>query len=141
MQSHRVRRIAVRDSPDDERGFFLERSGYTGGVQSECDGEEEDEDSRTEIIRSVSEIGDMVDFLKANPFVSMDDYMWKLSVPMIRIMSIDNTRVHYLSENQAKKKGAVKINGAEDLMNDLGIPLDLIGNKANIITAQGKLEG
>lgn len=82
----------------------------------------------------------MVDFLKANPFVSMDDYMWKLSVPMIRIMSIDNTRMHYLSENQAKKKGAVKINGAEDLMNDLGIPLDLIGNKDNIITAQGKLK-
>jgi len=54
---------------------------------------------------------------------------------------MDNTRVHYLSENQAKKKGATKINGAEDLMNDLGIPLDLIGNKANIITAQGKLEG
>lgn len=83
----------------------------------------------------------MVDFLKANPFVSMEDYRWKLSVPMIRIMSMDNTRVHYLSENQAKKKGATKINGAEDLMNDLGIPLDLIGNKQNIITAQGKLEG
>lgn len=56
-------------------------------------------------------------------------------------MGIDFTRVHYLSENQAKKKGATKINGAEDLMNDLGIPLDLIGNKGNIIAAQGKLEG
>lgn len=81
----------------------------------------------------------MVDFLKANPFVSMEDYMWKLSVPMIRLMSIDNTRVHYLSEKQAKMKGATKINGAEDLMNDLGISLDLIGSKGNIDTAQGKL--
>lgn len=64
----------------------------------------------------------MVDFLKANPFVSMEDYKWRLSVPMIRIMSIDNTRVHYLTEKQAKNRKSTKIDGS-NLMNDLGIPI------------------
>lgn len=65
----------------------------------------------------------MVDFLKANPFVTMEEYKWGLSVPMIRLMSIDNTRVHYLSEKQAKEKNATKIDSAEDLMNDLGMQI------------------
>ena len=71
----------------------------------------------------------MVDFLKANPFVTMDDYKWKLSVPMIRLMISDNTRIHYMSENEAKKEGAVIINDAEDLMNDLGMSIDIGKNK------------
>jgi hypothetical protein len=65
----------------------------------------------------------MVDFLKANPFVTMEEYKWGLSVPMIRLMSIDNTRVHYLSEKQAQEKNATKIDSAEDLMNDLGVQI------------------
>ena len=65
----------------------------------------------------------MVDFLKANPFVTMEEYKWGLSVPMIRLMSIDNTRVHDLSEKQAQEKNATKIDSAEDLMNDLGMPI------------------
>lgn len=65
----------------------------------------------------------MVDFLKANPFVSYEQYRWGLSVPMIRLMSVDNTRVHYLSEKEAKKKKAVVFDSAESLMNDLGIPI------------------
>ena len=71
----------------------------------------------------------MVDFLKANPFVTMDDYKWKLSVPMIRLMISDNTRIHYMSEKEAKKEGAVIINDAEDLMNDLGMSIDIGKNK------------
>lgn len=69
----------------------------------------------------MSEIGDMVDFLKAFPFVTMEDYKWGLSAPMIRLMAIDNTHVNYLSEEQANKKKATKIDSAEDLMNDLGV--------------------
>lgn len=65
----------------------------------------------------------MVDFLKANPFITYEQYRWGLSVPMIRIMSSDNTRVHYLSEKEAKKKKAVVFDSAESLMNDLGIPI------------------
>lgn len=71
----------------------------------------------------------MVDFLKANPFVTMDDYKWGLSVPMIRLMIQDNTRIHYMSEKEAKKENAVVINDADDLMNDLGMSIDIGKNK------------
>lgn len=64
----------------------------------------------------------MVDFLKAYPFVTMEEYKWKLSVPMIRLMTIDNTRIHYLSEKQAEKRKGVNIDG-NNLSNDLGIPI------------------
>jgi hypothetical protein len=71
----------------------------------------------------------MVDFLKANPFVTMDDYKWGLSVPMIRLMISDNTRIHYMSDKEAKKENAVVINDADDLMNDLGMSIDIGKNK------------
>lgn len=70
----------------------------------------------------------MVDFLKAYPFISMEEYKWKLSVPMIRIMTIDNTRIHYLSEKQAKMKNATFINDASELLNDLGMSIDIANN-------------
>lgn len=82
------------------------------------------------MIYSRSEIGVMVDFLKANPFVSMESYKWELSVPMIKIMSSDNTHIHYLSEKEEKMKNAKVINSAEDLMSDLGFSVD-ISNKNN----------
>ena len=66
----------------------------------------------------------MVDFLKAFPFISYDEYKWGLSVPMIRLMSLDNTRVRYLSEKQAEKRKARKIDfGNKSMINDLGIPI------------------
>ena len=72
----------------------------------------------------MSEIGDMVDFLKANPFMSMEDYLWKYSIPMIKIMGMDNSHVNYLSEKQAenRKFKNIDMNGksVEDLNNDLG---------------------
>lgn len=114
----------IRGSFNAVGGFFLSSSGYVTDIQSERHRaeEDEDEDSRTEIVYSVSEIGDMVDFLKAYPFVSLDDYKWGLSVPMIRLMTIDNTQVHYLSEKQAKRKKDKFIDGS-NLTNDLGIPI------------------
>lgn len=74
----------------------------------------------------------MVDFLKAFPFVSMDDYRWKLSVPYIRLMSVDNTRVHYLSDEQIKRKNATVINSVEELVNDFGIPIDML-DKSKVV--------
>lgn len=65
----------------------------------------------------------MVDFLKANPFITYEQYRWGLSVPMIRLMSVDNTRIHYLSEKESKKKKAIVFDSAESLMNDLGVPI------------------
>ena len=63
----------------------------------------------------------MVDFLKANPYVTMEDYMWKMNPCLIRLMSVDNTRVHYLSEKESKKKSAIVIDDANALLNDLGV--------------------
>ena len=66
----------------------------------------------------------MVDFLKANPFMTMDDYLWKYSIPMIKIMAMDNSHINYLSEKQAKNRNSknVDINGKDiqELNNDLG---------------------
>ena len=72
----------------------------------------------------MSEVGRMVDFLKANPFVTMDEYRWKYSVPYLRLMAVDNTRVIYLSEEQAKKRKTKKYSGNSSMnLNDLGIPV------------------
>lgn len=71
----------------------------------------------------------MVDFLKSNPFVTMEDYKWRLSVPMIKLMLHDNTRIHYMSEKEAKRNNATVINSADDLMNDLGMSIDIGQNK------------
>ena len=72
----------------------------------------------------MSEIGDMVDFLKANPFMTMDDYLWKYSIPMIKIMGMDNSHVNYLSEKQAANRGLKNVDvnnmSIEELNNDLG---------------------
>ena len=74
------------------------------------------------MIYSVSEVGDMVDFLKAKPFVSMEDYKWRLSVPMIKIMAMDNTHINYLSDKQIERRNSKVIgNGAK--LNDLGLPI------------------
>ena len=63
----------------------------------------------------------MVDFLKANPFISYEQYRWGLSVPMIRLMSTDNTRVHYLSEKEVKNRKTKVVDGKN--INDLGLPI------------------
>ena len=44
-------------------------------------------------------------------------------------MCADNTRIHYMSEKEAKMDNAVVINDAEDLMNDLGMSIDIGKNK------------
>ena len=69
-----------------------------------------------------------MDFLKANPYMSMEDYQWKYSIPMIKIMGMDNSHVNYLSEKEAeRRKGkTVKTKGAsvQELNNDLGVAID-----------------
>ena len=69
-----------------------------------------------------------MDFLKANPFMTMDDYLWKYSIPMLKIMGMDNSHVNYLSEKQAKNHGfkTVDMNGKDvkELNNDLGVKID-----------------
>lgn len=66
----------------------------------------------------------MVDFLKQNPYVTRDEYMWDWSVPQIKLASYDFTHVRYLSEEEAKMRNA-KVCDLDDgnIKNDLGIPI------------------
>lgn len=70
----------------------------------------------------MSEIGRTVDFLKNCPFMSLEDYRWKYSVPYIRLMGVDFTRVHYLTEKQAQNRKSKRIDGS-NITSDLGIPI------------------
>ena len=72
----------------------------------------------------------MVDFLKNNPYVTMDDYMWKLNPCLIKLMTIDNTRVHYLTDKDKERKKTKVFGGDKSLTNDLGIPV--FGNDGKI---------
>lgn len=63
-----------------------------------------------------------VDFMKAHPFVTMEQYKWGMNPVMIKLMSEDNTHVRYLSENEADIRNGRKIDGS-NLTNDLGIPV------------------
>lgn len=50
----------------------------------------------------------MCDFLKAYPFMTIEDYFWKYSMPFIKIMTHDATYTKYLTEAQRKKKEDAK---------------------------------
>lgn len=107
---------------------FSASSGYCPAIQGERDDEEES-DGRTKIIYAVSEIGTVTDFIKAYPMYTIEDYKWNLNPRFIRIMCMDNTRIHYMSEKEAKLENATTINSADDLMNDLGMSIDISKNK------------
>ena len=36
--------------------------------------------------------------------MSMEDYLWKYSLPMIKIMGMDNSHVNYLSEEEMNRR-------------------------------------
>lgn len=44
----------------------------------------------------------MSDFLAAFPSISMNDYLWELSMPLITIMSCDKSRIEYDYEDDKK---------------------------------------
>lgn len=64
----------------------------------------------------------MADFLKNHPFVSMDDYMWNMNPCLIKLMAIDNTRVHYLSDKEKKRRNTQYVDGT-NISSDLGVPI------------------
>ena len=74
------------------------------------------------MIYSVSEIGEMTDFLKAFPFISIEEYTWRLTVPQIELMKFDTTHIEHLSERQVKMRKGTHIGGEYgfDNVNDLG---------------------
>ena len=66
----------------------------------------------------------MIDFLKAFPFVTKEEYLWKWTVPQIKLASADNTHVRYLTEKQAEMRKAKRFDGSTDnSLNDLGVPI------------------
>lgn len=74
----------------------------------------------------------MIDFLRANTWCSQEEYKWQMTVPQVRLASMDFTHIEYLSDKEKKdnkeknkSKNATVINGAEDFknLNDLGIPI------------------
>lgn len=69
----------------------------------------------------------MIDFMKAFPSVTRDEYMWEWTVPQIELAAADNTHLVYLSEDQARRDKLVTA-GARDydpdkMISDLGIPI------------------
>lgn len=72
----------------------------------------------------------MVDFLRANTWCSQEEYKWGMTVPQVRLASMDFSHIEYLTEKEKSKnkkslKNAKEINGAKDLrmLNDLGVPV------------------
>ena len=69
----------------------------------------------------------MIDFLRANPYVTREEYLWHWTIPQILLASYDFSHVEYLSEKQAKKeksrKNAITLDNPADLFNDAGVPI------------------
>lgn len=66
----------------------------------------------------------MIDFLRANTWCSQEEYKWRMTVPQIRLASVDFTRIEYLSDSEKKNnklKNAMVLDDAN--LNDLGIPI------------------
>lgn len=64
----------------------------------------------------------MTDFLRQNPFISIDEYKWSYSVPLTKLMSYDFTHVVYLDNAEPEKKEHKKTTPKE-FINDLGFPI------------------
>lgn len=65
----------------------------------------------------------MIDFLKNNPTVTRQEYLWEWTVPQIKLASYDYTHVRYLSEKEKERKKVKVVNSLDDLKNDLNMPI------------------
>lgn len=69
----------------------------------------------------------MIDFLRANPWCSQEQYKWGMTIPQVRLASMDFSHVAYLSEREKKlnkhkpKKGHNLFDPKN--MTDVGIPI------------------
>ena len=66
----------------------------------------------------------MIDFLRNNPYVTRDEYMWKWTIPQILLASYDFTHVNYLSDKQMenRKKEKKTFDNPADFISALGLP-------------------
>ncbi len=58
----------------------------------------------------------MIDFLKANPFVSKEEYLWEWTVPQIKLATIDTTHIEYSKSKDKGKKGKKGTTAPENVM-------------------------
>jgi S-adenosylhomocysteine hydrolase len=69
----------------------------------------------------------MIDFLRSNPWCSLEEYKWGLTVPQIKLAEYDFSHIEYLKtkEELAEARKDIVIDDGEDLKNlsDLGIPI------------------
>lgn len=69
----------------------------------------------------------MADTLKQLPFLTVEDYLWGHSSAFIRLMSLDQSRVKYLSQKEIERRKKQKENeanavfSAEDVMRRFGM--------------------
>lgn len=64
----------------------------------------------------------MVDFLRENPYVTKDEYLWGWTVPQIRLASYDFTHVIYLDDEQVKMRNGKKLT-EDGITSDFGMPI------------------
>lgn len=73
----------------------------------------------------------MIDFLRANTWCSQEEYKWRMTVPQVRLASMDFTHIEYLSDEEKKNqqnknlKNATVLDSSDENtnLNDLGIPI------------------
>lgn len=71
----------------------------------------------------------MIDFLKANPYVTKEEYLWKWTIPQIKIASFDFTHNEYLEEEDKKMRNIRQIRNARDMMQFLDPRIPVINKK------------
>ena len=66
----------------------------------------------------------MIDFLRANLWCSREEYLWSMTVPQIRLASLDFSHVEYMDKGDSSQH-TINIESADDLKNlsDLGFPI------------------
>lgn len=70
----------------------------------------------------------MIDFLRANPYITKEEYLWEWTIPQIRLATFDFTHIkyHHRTEELKKKPGKInekKYDNPQDLIRDLNIPV------------------
>ena len=57
----------------------------------------------------------MMDFLKANPHVTREQYLWNWTIPQIRLASFDSTHIEYTNKKDAKNGGSYKVDKVDSI--------------------------
>ena len=62
----------------------------------------------------------MIDFLRANTWCSQEEYKWRMTVPQVRLASMDFTHIEYLSDEEKKNKQNKNLKNATVLDSSVG---------------------